>query len=366
VTPSEKILKVKTQLIFDQAFFGLILASTKCISESNEKTFATDGYNIYYNPVFVEKCNLHELRGALLHVVLHIVYMHCMSSRIGNRLQSLWHIATDYAVNLDVIDARYTLPNGCLISREYNGKNAEEIYGILNGSKSVNNLTAFDRQIVSPLDSEAEAEVETRIIAAYEAAKASAGYIPGGVEQFIKRLRESRVPWNRLFHRFIGSALAKDDYSFVKPNRRFLPQDLYLPSQNSYKVGNIVVAIDTSGSVSDDDLIQFASELKKVASLIQEVTVICCDRIVQKVTTIRDMSQFNEAAKFKGRGGTSFIPPFEEVQRRQLNPDCFIYLTDGEGNAPQQMPTYPVLWVLCRENCQKPAVWGQSVYMPRG
>ena len=93
-------------------------------------------------------------------------------------------------------------------------------------------------------------DMEDKIITAFEATRNSKGKgdTPAGLKRWIDKLRKAKVRWERIFHRYVGQALAKDDYSFTRVNKRFLGQDMYLPDLRSYTIGNVVIAIDTSGS----------------------------------------------------------------------------------------------------------------------
>ena len=64
----------------------------------------------------------------------------------------------------------------------------------------------------------------------------------------------------------------------------------------------------------------------------------------------------------RGRGGTSFCPPFEAAFLRQHRPELIIYFTDGFGSAPDNAPRIPVVWCLT-PNGQTPATWGRVIQM---
>ena len=361
------LTKIRAQLIMDQPFFGLLLSSIKLVPEKNYPTCATDGYVIYYNETYFNSITPQEIRALLLHEVLHIIYLHCSNTRRKNRDPAEWSKAIDYAINLELKDAKYQLPQNALIDHAYREKTAEQIYDDLstNKPKTAPGQGLLDSHIWMATDETREEEVRDRVIGAYEATK-EVGTIPGGVEQYIKLLRKNKVAWQRVFARYVGSALSQDDYSFAKPNRRYLPQDLILPSLYSQKVGSIVVARDTSGSVTDEDQDQLFAEIVKMSSLVGEITVIDCDTIVQQVTTVRSAHGLRDVAKIHGRGGTSFVPPFIEVEKRRLAPEIFIYLTDGYGEGPKKPPPYPVLWILTTADSKRPTEWGTAVWLDTG
>jgi len=188
------------------------------------------------------------------------------------------------------------------------------------------------------------------------------GDIPGGIKRWIDKMRRAKVKWERVFHRFIGQALAKDDYSYVRVNKRMVGQDIFLPDLRSNAIGNVVVAVDTSGSIGANCLKQFAAELNKISHLVNEITVMSCDAAVQEVVKINKFSNFLNKLQFKGGGGTDFRPVFAKVKELHSAPELLIYLTDTYGTFPDKQPGYPVLWCITDENGKVP--WGHSVNIP--
>ena len=83
--------------------------------------------------------------------------------------------------------------------------------------------------------------------------------MPGGLSKVIDEIIKPKVNWKAVLAKFLTNT-AKNDYSWMKPNRRFIGRDMYLPSLYSERLESVVVAVDTSGSISDDELQIFASE----------------------------------------------------------------------------------------------------------
>jgi len=147
--------------------------------------------------------------------------------------------------------------------------------------------------------------------------------------------------------------------STLPPARRQIYRGLYLPSMRTEAL-RVAVAIDTSGS-TQEDLPIFLSELESLLTEFDrvEVTVIECDAKISRVRVLTEssVSELGSGA-FKGGGGTDLRPPFTYLESSP--PACLIYLTDGDGPAPQRAPGFPVLWVLT-EHGTSPTSWGQSV-----
>src|SRR6185369_10042245 len=102
--------------------------------------------------------------------------------------------------------------------------------------------------------------------------------------------------------------------------------------------------VDTSGS-TENMLPQFLAEMRKLNTLISELTVMTCDAEVHEVVKLTQMDGLFKNVKFKGGGGTDFRPVFSTVKEKRIIPDLLIYLTDMFGTFPEKGPNYPVLWV---------------------
>ena len=145
-----------------------------------------------------------------------------------------------------------------------------------------------------------------------------------------------------------------------RPNRRFVSSGLYLPSVERRSIGEIVIAVDTSGSIGTQELEQFSGEINAIANEAQPelIRVIYCDAAVQAV----DEFGLSEPITLspKGGGGTDFIPAFKWVEEEEndIEPMCLIYLTDLCRNSFPPAPDYPVLWVT---DSQKTAPFGETL-----
>ena len=175
----------------------------------------------------------------------------------------------------------------------------------------------------------------------------------------IEQARKPKVDWREVLRAFMQQSVYAPDYRFSQPNRRYLGLGLYLPVLAGENVRAVVIAVDTSGSVSQALLEQFHGEIKCVLDEVrpERTVVVYADYVVQAVAEVLPDDAFVFEAK--GRGGTSFIPVFEHVAKEGIDPDCLVYLTDLEGEAPALPPEYPVLWVTPPTRLVPP--WGRKV-----
>ncbi len=188
-----------------------------------------------------------------------------------------------------------------------------------------------------------------------------AGDLPGGIERLCGELLTPTLPWNELLRRFLSNA-ARNDFSWVQPNRRYLHAGLYLPGLHNDELGQVAIAVDTSGSISQHDLDTFAAELSTILEEYDSILhVYTCDTAV---TGQYGLSNADLPLEFAatGGGGTDFRPPFEMLEQEDITPECLIYFTDLQCNRFPAEPDYPVLWVCPRETFLSPP-FGETLFL---
>jgi predicted metal-dependent peptidase len=169
------------------------------------------------------------------------------------------------------------------------------------------------------------------------------GTLSAGATRGIDALKRPIVDWRSALRRFLQS-IAMADYTWTRPNTRYLASGLFLPSMRSDACGTIVVAIDTSGSIDTVVLSQFESELRSIVDELKprSVHVIYCDSDVCGAAEFGPDDQIDLIPC--GGGGTRFAPVFEHIDREQIDPVALVYMTDLDGPMPDAAPAYPVLW----------------------
>lgn len=193
------------------------------------------------------------------------------------------------------------------------------------------------------------------------------GNLPGNVEDLIKDDdRKATVDWKQVLLDYVSQVFG-GERQWLPPARRYVWKKLYLPSRARKKTIEIVLAVDTSGSTTED-LPDFLAELRGMAAAFGEykLTVIQCDIKIHSVREYSTEDPLPETGlRFQGFGGTSFVEPFRYVKEKMPEvPTVFIYLTDGFGEAPKKAPDYPVIWCLTGGG-RKPAEWGLEVKIGR-
>ena len=172
----------------------------------------------------------------------------------------------------------------------------------------------------------------------------SCGHEPADIEWPLQQSRQSTQDWRSILRAFVA-ATTPSDYRWSPPNRRYIASGLYLPSVQRSGIGEIVIGVDTSGSIGIAELEQFAGEISAISDEAkpERIHVVYCDAAVQETQQFEPSEPISLTPK--GGGGTDFRPVFEWARENDILPACLIYLTDLCCQSYPDVPEYPVLWV---------------------
>jgi predicted metal-dependent peptidase len=356
----------------NSCFFATLALRLVPRVEWNLETMATDGRHLSYSPDFVNGLSPEELVAVVAHEVLHNALAH--HARRQHREARRWNVACDLALNPLLLDAGFVLPASRLVPGEGQyrdlppGKSAEEYYGLLpeeppgrdedNAGQTGQEQGRQDPGACggvrepgdgSPAETrQSQAEWEVAVAQAQQIAK-QRGALPAGLARLIEQILQPRVDWRDVLREFL-SRHARNDYSWSPPNRRYIHQDLYLPGLRSEELGEVVLAVDTSGSIGQRELARFAAEAQGILEAFDcQLTVLYHDVEVQKVQrwTSSDGPLMLEPA---GGGGTSHVCVFDWIEREGLQAAVVVCLTDLHTEFPAAVPCQPVLWAVVGDN----------------
>jgi len=349
---NELFVKARARLILDNPFFGTLCLRLKPVEDDNIDTGATDGKSLIYNPKWFGKLKPEERIGFLAHEVMHVVFMHHI--RRQERHPKKWNVAADYVINYLLTQESFILPTGGLYDPQYANMTTEHVYSILPEPPEGWDSIAVDLggcggvidhpNANSASVSAVEAQLTVAINQAAEVAKAQ-GKLSSKMEEVVGIATEAKVDWRMVLARFLRS-YNQSDYSWIRPNRRFIGQGMFLPSAYNPCIGEIAVAVDTSGSITNEELEQFT---KETSTILQDlapnaVHFLQFDTQVQAAETYTRES-LPLKITYQGRGGTCFSPIIEYINEKHPNVEALVYLTDLESNDFGEQPPYPVLWV---------------------
>ena len=348
--------RAQVQLIINQPFFGNLLCNMP-IEEAPIPTMAVSYTKILYSPDYVLRQPSVLVESTLCHEILHVSLEHV--DRKGVRDDFIWNVAADYVVNLILQQSGITIGKDWLIDQRFANMSVEAVYDQpINESPKNKPLDQIINEGQGGGEKNESARVEWKlavVAAATEARKA--GKLPAALDRFITDLLGGKPDWKNALWRF-AQETSKNDYSWLRPNRRMMNYGITLPSLHDVGIGTMVIVIDTSGSIQGPILNAFASETQAVREQVRprETYVLYCDAEIGKVDRFdaEDSLVFNPV----GGGGTDFRPPFEWLKARDITPACLLYLTDMYGTFPDAPPHYPTLWV---KTTDAHAPWGEEV-----
>ncbi len=350
---SKKILRARTSLLLVHFFWGRLALYLQMVERPEVQTLAVDGKHIFYNPDFILGLSDDLVKSAIVHEIGHCMFEHIHRRR--GRDPKLWNMAGDYAINLVLRDSGFQIGKDWLLNESYRGMSAEHIYDLLKqdqdqGKGSSQGQGQGQQPLCDIMDSPAETqaeqaaqELEWKVAVAQAAIEAQRqGTLPASMKRFVEELVAPKVPWREVLQRFITQR-AHDDYTWARPNRRFVAAGLYAPALYSERMGPLTVVIDTSGSIDQPTLNAFGTEIKAIvaATRPEKLQVIYCDAEVNHVDEFAEGDELTFT--MHGGGGTDFRPPFRYLEKQGETPVALVYLTDMYGTFPEGAD-FPVLW----------------------
>jgi predicted metal-dependent peptidase len=359
----EKLTTARIGLLLKAPFFGNLATRLQLVNADTWlTTAATDGRKFYYNTDFVNKLKPKELEFLFGHEVLHNVYDHM--GRNGDRDRRLFNCAADFCVNADLIEQRIgDKITPCLYDAKYKGWSAEEVYDDLyENAEKIDIGDLLDQLLDEHLDGDGEgdgegdgdgkdgdqegngrgrprlSEEERQAIkdevreALLQAAQATgAGNLPAGVKRLIKDLTQPVVNWRELLEQQIQSTV-KNDFTWMRPSRRSWHLDAVMPGMIPGQQIDVCIAIDTSGSIGEEDIKAFMAEIKGIMEAYDEYklqvwsfdTEIYNHQVFSS-DTLDDIMTYQP----EGGGGTDFMANWEYMKANDIQPKKFIMFTDG-------------------------------------
>jgi predicted metal-dependent peptidase len=313
-------------------------------------TACTDGRKVWFNPHFAGSLAPAELDAVMVHELLHAALLHIPRRR--ERDPHLWNVAADIVVNGIIRKQReFHLPlNSCIDPRLENYE-VEEVYEILLERGAADTIPWIGSDLISGADVESLSEQQKRELeahwkqawhqAATIAQSLGQGDIPQQMLRHMDHILDPMLDWRSLLWRF----MVRTPVDFTEFDRRLIGLGIYLESLAGETV-SVRIAIDTSGSIHSRQLSHFLSEVHEVLRLYPHIDaqLFYADAALYGPFDLSEES----LARPVGGGGTSFVPFFDRMHG-EVDPGgntVLIYLTDGHGTFPKQVPPQPVLWVV--------------------
>jgi len=419
LSPLDKLIKARIDLLREKPFFAFLANHLEFV-EVTEKECPTMGVDIkgtmVYNPNFVAKLSKEECKGVLCHEVMHCALEHMKRHR-GKKLD-LWNVAGDTVINTILSADGLTLPKDGIMPHngditlfgiritETDKKCAEEVYDAVYSKLRQKDIKDLEKFLKSHADSKKGFDVHIYpapgdgedgdqkgngkqgeglsgglagelktdkgknwgklMVDACTFAR-NQGKLPAGMERILGDLLKTDLDWRGLLYRYITNQIPVD-YSWAQPSKKSYSVGTYLPSVTKESL-DLVIAIDTSGSISKTELDEFASELCGIINSFANVslTIIDCDCEINSVVkkqraTVTDITDL----KLRGGGGTSHIPVYRWLDENLPNAKLVICFTDGYTSFPKSS-SIPTLWVVAGSSRmeENKFPFGDVVYLDR-
>lgn len=372
LTPSElkefefKVSKAKTQIVLQHPFWAVILLKRELIIDYTTPTACINRRSqIKVNPRWAKDFSVNQLMFLLCHEVGHEVFDHI--NRRGARNAGKWNKAGDAVINDTLIQCKVgEFIDGGVNMPGSMDKTADKIYNDLpdgdgNGGGGPGGIgndldDSGDPMTQEEIDAHSGA-MQVELAQAAQAAK-MAGKLPGVLEKLVADILAVKTNWWEILERHMVS-FVKADYTWARPNRRFIGSGHYLPSTGQQQtMGTIVLVVDVSGSVTKREMSYYAGHFARIVETCcpERVHVIYVDTQVQQHVVFEQGEEVS--LDYDGCGGTDLENAFSWIDNEGIEPDVVVALTDG-FTPYTTPPSYPVVWCISSDVTAK---YGETIH----
>ena len=412
LTEEQRLTKAVVSIMSSPKYVALagvlMIGERSVVDDPSVPTACTNGRDEFYGREFVSKLNDAELRFLVLHEVYHKLFRHLTTwKHLYMQDAYLANVSCDYVINLKIVDDNYQdgfatmtgeLAKGCY-DRKYVGMDTAQGYNLLrkdqpqggggrggimvigdpedgdgtpqNGSGSLPDgqepFDAHDWEGAQEMTADEQRDLAREIDEAVRQGALVAGKMGSGGDRDLEALLEPQVDWREVLREFVQTTCTGSDYStWRKPKRRLLGQGIYMPSTYSEQVGELVVAIDTSGSIQQPEVTAFLSEVKAICDMVHpdKVRLLYWDTQVcgDETYDTHELETLIQSTKIKGGGGTDVDCVTEYIREESITAQACIVITDGDLYGGWGQWTMPVLWCVIDNKHKVPDV-GKCVHI---
>tara|TARA_B110000495_G_scaffold168776_1_gene155850 strand:- start:267 stop:1430 length:1164 start_codon:yes stop_codon:yes gene_type:complete len=364
----DQVARSTKSLIFTEPFYGLFLIGINKQYSEHIPTAGVSmrgiGMQLTINPEFFNGLSEDHRFGLIKHELLHIAFGHLLLRDLYSN-HKLFNIAADLEINQYILESK--LPNGGLLLSSFPELNlptkagTKKYYELLEQAQEDGSSPSLDN-LMDQMDGNSQhchstweefdalpeadkklvqKQIEHQLKEAAEQTEKKQGSIPGELSDLIHRLMHiepAKFDWKGYLRRFVGnSSIVFTKKLRRKYNKRYSGS----PGLKIKFKNHILVGVDTSGSVNNEELKEFFSELTHMHKTGHKITVAQCDTRLVSVEEFKPKKDW----EIHGRGGTSFQPVIDHFNEKKGVYTALVYLTDGEAYNPDNCPKN-TLWVL--------------------
>ena len=326
-------------------YSGVLMIGKTEVKDEGCPTAYTDGRNTAYGRKFVDKLSESDLKGLILHENLHKAFRHTtVWKHLYKEQAKLANMACDYVINLMIVDAddganEVTLPEGGLLDDKYRGMDAGTVYRMLkedaeSGEGGEGGFDEHGWESAEGMSPEEKEQLARDVDQALRQGAILAGKMKGNVPREIGDVLTPKVDWREALREFITSfCVDKDESTWRRPSRRWIGDDVYMPSLIGESVGRVVVAIDMSGSIGSNEVSQFLGEVRDICDRVKPegIDLLYWDTDVCQHEKYEQDQLDNLLGSTKPRGGGGTNPQciVDYMSEKKIKAECAIVLTDG-------------------------------------
>ena len=370
------------------ALAGVMMIGISAIKDDCPTAY-TNGRDEYYGRAFVDDLTDPEFRGLILHENYHKLLRHLITWMwMFMENPKLANMACDYVINLIIYlenrDGFAVLPKGALLDERFANMSAAQVYKILKQEQEDNpddsdqgegngaGLDEHDWEGAQEMSADEQRDLAQEIDQAIRQGALTAGKVGSGGNRAIDQLLQPEVNWREVLREFITETCrGNDDSTWRQPSRRHLAMGILRPSGITERVGELVIAIDTSGSIGQQELTKCLSEIKGVCDTVRPESVrilywdtkVCSDELYGDVpNACASIEQLTQTTKPAGGGGTMVQCVPDYIRDNNINAQAVIVLTDGYLGGDWGAWTMPLLWGILDNKSARPTI-GKTLHI---
>jgi predicted metal-dependent peptidase len=378
LTSEQRVTKSHIAIMRSKQFcmFAGVLSVGKVIFTDDIPTACTNGRDVMYSPDFIKTLDDKELNFVVLHEALHKVYQHMhLWRKLFKENGQLTNMAADYVVNYAIHEADEhseiaKRPDSALFDLRFKNMTTKQIFDLLkqngeDGGESGHDI--HDWEGAEGLSDEEIKQTAKEIDQALRQGEIIRSKMQGNKNRAVNEILEPKVNWREQMRDFVNATCRnKDRTSWKRPHKRFIGHDVYMPSMVGETIGKIVVGIDTSGSIGQQELNEFLTEVVAICDDVSpsSIELLYWDTHVAGHETYNqgDYSALVQSTKPAGGGGTHVGCVNQYIKGKRIEPEAIIILTDGYveddfgGNWE-----YPTLWAITTKHITSPQ--GKTIHI---
>ena len=388
-----RLSKIKISIMRNPKFalWSGLMTVGKTYVDEDIPTACTNGRDERYGREFIKRLDDKELAFVVMHEVLHKAYRHLFTwKKLWDESPQIANMACDYVINLQLVDMdkdqqllAMPMHEGKvvgLVDERFRGMHTKQVFDILKEEEPEGGygmggggggFDEHDWEGAKELSEEQKKalakDIDQAIRQGVIAHSKVTGSGAGGLGRELEEMTEPQVDWREVLREFVTSVCsAKDASSWRRVNRRYLGNDVYMPSLIGERVGHLVIGIDTSGSVGGKELAEFLSEVQGIAEEVhpEKVDLIYWDGSVagHEEYDYASVSNIVSSTKPKGGGGTDPTCVMHYLKEKNIKPEAIIMLTDGYIGEWGNEWEAPILWTIVR-NSKTYAPVGKTIHI---